>query len=54
MQDLNTKWKDVIGLEDAKLVLEQTMNYTKEFVDFFGTGLNPWKGLLLYGPPGVG
>jgi katanin p60 ATPase-containing subunit A1 len=28
--------------------------YTKDFMDFFGQGLTPWKGLLLYGPPGVG
>ena len=28
--------------------------FTKDFMEFFGQGLTPWKGLLLYGPPGVG
>lgn len=54
MKGLNTKWEDVIGLEDAKVVLKEALMYSKDFLEFFGHGLAPWKGMLLYGPPGVG
>ena len=52
--NLGTKWDDVIGLEDAKTILQESLVYNQEFQEFFGTALPPWKGLLLYGPPGTG
>lgn len=54
VENLDVTWEDVIGLDDAKCVLEQALCHTEEFMEFFGNGLHPWKGLLLYGPPGVG
>ncbi|CAL8087229.1 unnamed protein product [Orchesella dallaii] len=54
VQDLGVKWNDVIGLDNAKMVLMESLVYTKEFTDFFGNAFPPWRGLLLYGPPGNG
>ncbi|OXA62388.1 hypothetical protein Fcan01_02823, partial [Folsomia candida] len=54
VQDLETKWDDIIGLENAKMILMESMVYRNEFTEFFGDALPPWKGLLLYGPVGTG
>ncbi|ODM98925.1 Katanin p60 ATPase-containing subunit A-like 2 [Orchesella cincta] len=54
VQDLGVKWSDVVGLDNAKMVLMESLVYTKEFADFFGNAFPPWRGLLLYGPPGNG
>jgi len=43
-----------VGLDNAKMVLMESLVYTKEFTDFFGNAFPPWQGLLLYGAPGNG
>jgi len=49
-------WSDVIGknLDKAKSVLMETFQFSKELVNFFGTTVPSWRGLLLFGPPGTG
>ncbi|CAG7816805.1 unnamed protein product [Allacma fusca] len=54
VSNLATTWNDVVGLEDAKTILQESLVYNREFEEFFGTALPPWRGLLLYGPPGTG
>jgi vacuolar protein-sorting-associated protein 4 len=49
----NISWDQVIGLETAKETLEQIIILPLRFPDLF-TDIKPWKGILLYGPPGVG
>lgn len=45
-------WQDVIGLDDAKRALRESIIYPTKRPDLFPLG---WpKGLLLYGPPGTG
>lgn len=45
-------WQDVIGLDDAKKALRESIIYPTKRPDLFPLG---WpKGLLLYGPPGTG
>jgi len=45
-------WKEVIGLEDAKSALRESIVYPTKRPDLFPLG---WpRGLLLYGPPGCG
>lgn len=45
-------WHDVIGLDDAKRALRESIIYPTKRPDLFPLG---WpKGLLLYGPPGTG
>ncbi len=48
----NISWKEVIGLEDAKGALRESIVYPTKRPDLFPLG---WpRGLLLYGPPGCG
>jgi vacuolar protein-sorting-associated protein 4 len=49
----SVSWESVIGLETAKETLEQVIILPLRFPDLF-VGIKPWKGVLLYGPPGVG
>ncbi|MDA4118167.1 MAG: AAA family ATPase [Thaumarchaeota archaeon] len=46
------KWDDVIGLDDAKRAIRESIVFTFERPDLFPLG---WpRGILLYGPPGCG
>jgi SpoVK/Ycf46/Vps4 family AAA+-type ATPase len=48
----NISWKEVIGLEDAKSALRESIVYPTKRADLFPLG---WpRGMLLYGPPGCG
>lgn len=45
-------WKEVVGLDDAKNALRESIVYPTKRPDLFPLG---WpKGMLLYGPPGTG
>jgi len=51
----NTTYKDVGGqekvIEELKEVVELPLKYPEQFKNF---GIRPYKGVLIYGPPGVG
>ena len=48
----DVKWSEVIGLDDAKNALRESIVYPTKRPDLFPLG---WpKGMLLYGPPGCG
>ena len=48
----NISWSEVIGLDDAKNALRESIVYPTKRPDLFPLG---WpKGMLLYGPPGTG
>jgi SpoVK/Ycf46/Vps4 family AAA+-type ATPase len=48
----NVKWAEVIGLDDAKGALRESIVYPSKRPDLFPLG---WpRGMLLYGPPGTG
>ncbi len=48
----DVKWSEVIGLEDAKGALRESIVYPSKRPDLFPLG---WpRGMLLYGPPGTG
>ena len=48
----NISWDDVIGLDDAKRAIRESIVYPTKRSDLFPLG---WpRGLLLYGPPGCG
>ena len=48
----NVTWAQVVGLEDAKNALRESIIYPAKRPDLFPLG---WpKGMLLYGPPGTG
>jgi len=51
----NIKFSDIIGHEKAKAVLKEAIQLPIKFPELFtNTGLEPWKGVLLFGPPGNG
>ncbi len=48
----NVRWADVIGLDDAKRAIRESIVYPTRRPDLFPLG---WpRGILLYGPPGCG
>lgn len=48
----NVKWEEVVGLEDAKRALKESIIFPVQRPDLFPLG---WpRGILLYGPPGCG
>lgn len=52
--NLNVKFEDIGGLADAKRAINEAVVLPLLLPEFF-TGLRkPWKGVLLFGPPGTG
>ncbi|XP_049869838.1 katanin p60 ATPase-containing subunit A1-like [Pectinophora gossypiella] len=50
----DVRWKDVVGLDDAKSVLQEAVVLPLVMPDYFKGIRRPWKGVLLTGPPGTG
>ncbi len=51
----NVRWKDIGGLEEAKEALKEAVEWPLKMPDAFKRlGIEPPKGILLYGPSGTG
>jgi transitional endoplasmic reticulum ATPase len=51
----NVKWQDIGGLEDTKRELREMVQYPIDHPEKFEKfGMSPSRGVLFYGPPGVG
>lgn len=50
----NVRWSDVAGLELAKQVLIEAAILPIKFPHLFAGKRTPWRGVLLFGPPGTG
>ncbi|TYH67320.1 hypothetical protein ES332_D06G181100v1 [Gossypium tomentosum] len=50
----DVKWESIKGLEDAKRLLKEAVVMPIKYPKYFTGLLSPWKGILLFGPPGTG
>ncbi|RZC75870.1 hypothetical protein C5167_000230 [Papaver somniferum] len=47
-------WDDVAGIKDAKRLLEESVVLPLWMPEYFQGIRRPWKGVLMFGPPGTG
>lgn len=54
IENPNIWFKDIAGLEQAKRLIKEAVLVPLKYPHFFQGILEPWKGVLLFGPPGTG
>ncbi len=48
------RFNDIVGLDEAKRLLKEAVLMPLKYPHLFTGILEPWKGILLFGPPGTG
>ena len=54
MENPNVTFEDIVGLDDAKRLLKEAVLLPLKYPQLFRGILEPWNGVLLFGPPGTG
>ncbi|KAL0481833.1 katanin p60 ATPase-containing subunit A [Acrasis kona] len=52
--DCKVKWSDIAGQDEVKHLLQEAVILPQILPEFFTGIREPWKGILLFGPPGTG
>lgn len=52
--NVSTTFEDIVGLEEAKLCLNESVVLPAVVPELFVGARRPWRGVLLFGPPGTG
>jgi len=50
----DVRFRDISGCDEAKRLLKEAVVMPVKYPQFFHGLLRPWRGILLYGPPGCG
>ncbi len=50
----NTTWNDVAGMEEPKQAIREAIVLPMSHPELFTGARKPWRGILLFGPPGCG
>ena len=50
----NVQFDEIVGLAESKKLIREAVIIPMKYPQFFVGLLEPWKGLLLFGPPGTG
>lgn len=50
----NVQWEDIAGIPEAKRLLQEAVILPLLVPELFTGVVQPWKGVLLFGPPGTG
>ena len=53
-QNPDVRFSHIVGLGEAKRLLKEAVLMPMKYPHFFTGILEPWKGILLFGPPGTG
>ena len=53
-ENVATSWDEIADLVEAKRLLEETVVLPLWVPDYFKGIRRPWKGVLMFGPPGTG
>jgi len=51
---VNVSWESIAGLDEAKALLQEAVVLPLWMPDYFKGIRRPWKGVLMFGPPGTG
>ncbi len=51
---INVSWESIAGLNEAKHLLQEAVVLPLWMPDYFTGIRRPWKGILMFGPPGTG
>lgn len=54
LENPNVRWDDIAGLDTCKRLVKEAVVMPIRYPQLFTGILTPWKGVLLFGPPGTG
>ena len=54
VENPNVRFTDIVGLDNDKRLLKEAVLIPLKYPHFFTGILEPWRGVLLFGPPGTG